>query len=88
MKGALWRSNSRIRFHPACLEGEITLHGFRLSLLAAGLACFVPGSAVAEDKTSKEPIALRQLIDEAVNEMRVFSGAGTKEPAKPLVGRA
>lgn len=61
-----------------------TLCGFRISLLIACVVCAAQGAAGA-DETDKQPGTLRDLIDAAVDEVRIYPNAGAKQPAKPLV---
>lgn len=58
---------------------------FRSMWLLAACAAAVPGGALAEDPTQKPPATLREMIDAAMNEVRLFRNIETKEAAKPIV---
>lgn len=48
---------------------------------AVALSC----CAAAENELAKQPTTMRELIDAAVDEVRVYSSADAKQPAKPHV---
>lgn len=54
--------------------------------LVCSLICAAAGNySAAEEPPAKEPTALRELMDAAVNEVRIYRSADANEPARPLV---
>jgi hypothetical protein len=60
---------------------------FRGYLAALCLAAVVTlsSSAAPEDKSVNEPTTLREMIDAAIDDIQIFSGTDSNEPAKPIL---
>jgi hypothetical protein len=61
---------------------------WRLALFACCVACVAAAlsqGAAAQEEAAKPTTTLRELIDAAVNDVRIYPSAAAKEPAKPVV---